>query len=354
MGLAAKKPMKFYLPEGLNASNPPEARGKRRDHVRMLVLDRENGKTKHDQFKNLENYLNKGDLLVLNISRTLPASFKVNIRRGCKIIQENVEIRLAQRKSNSVWKVLVVDAKVQQSDVLLFSPSLTGFVRAVNRNEPLVKVCFSARGNELYDQLYRLGEPIRYEYINGEWSLEHYQTAYGTVPGSVEMASAGRAFSWEILLRLKKKGVQIARITLHTGLSYFLNDQWEIGPVDSLEEYEVPGETIRKIKATKEGGGKVVAVGTTVVRALESAVDSQGMPVAKKGWTNLHIHEDFSLKVVDALITGFHEPEASHLDMLSAFVPPMLLKAAYHNAIKEKYLWHEFGDMNLIISGEII
>ncbi|WP_408007354.1 S-adenosylmethionine:tRNA ribosyltransferase-isomerase [Pseudalkalibacillus sp. A8] len=353
MGLAAKKPMKFYLPNELNASNPPEARGIRRDHVRMMVLDRANGKTKHDQFNNLEYYLNKGDLLVLNVSRTLPASFKVKIRRGGNIIQENVEIRLAQRKSNSVWKALIVDAKVQQSDVLLFSPSLTGFVRATNRNEPLVTVCFSARGNELYDQLYRLGEPIRYEYINENWGLEHYQTVYGTVPGSVEMVSAGRAFSWEMLIRLKKKGVQIARITLHTGLSYFLNDQWKVGPADSLEEYEVPSETIRKIQATKQAGGKVVAVGTTVVRALESAVDQQGIPVSKKGWTSLHIHEEFSLKVVDGLITGFHEPEASHLDMLSAFVSPILLKNAYHDAIQEKYLWHEFGDMNLILTGEL-
>ncbi|WP_221566532.1 S-adenosylmethionine:tRNA ribosyltransferase-isomerase [Alkalihalobacillus sp. TS-13] len=353
MALAAKKPMKFHLPGELNASMPPEVRGMRRDHVRMMVLDRVNGKTRHDHFHHLETYLDKGDLLVLNISRTLPASFRVKIRRDCRVVQENVEIRLAQRKSNSVWKVLIVDAKVQKNDVLVFSPNLTAFVRSMNKTEPLVTICFSSRGNELYNQLYMLGEPIRYEYIHHDWSLEHYQTVYGTVPGSVEMVSAGRAFSWEMLLRLKKKGVKVATITLHTGLSYFTNDQWQVGPADSLEEYEVPGETVHEINETKQSGGKVIAVGTTVVRALESAVDQQGDSVSKKGWTNLHIHEDYSLNVVDGLITGFHEPEASHLDMLSAFISPRLLKNAYQDAIREKYLWHEFGDMNLIIRGVV-
>ncbi|WLD92536.1 S-adenosylmethionine:tRNA ribosyltransferase-isomerase [Alkalihalobacillus sp. AL-G] len=351
MALAAKDPMKFELPSELNAAKPAERRGIRRDHVRLMVLDRNSGNNQHDQFYKLENYLNEGDLLVLNTSRTLPSSFSVEIRRASRLMAPEAEIRLAQRKSNSVWKVLVVGQTVKQGDELIFSGSLRARVCSCSTKSPLVTVSFSKRGIALYDELYKLGEPIRYEYIHDNWPLEYYQTVYGTVPGSVEMTSAGRAFSWELLSRLKKKGIQIAPITLHTGLSYFLNDQWKVGPADSLEEYEVPGVTADLIRKTIAGGGRVIAVGTTVVRALESAVDGSGNPVPQKGWTNLHVHSDFQLNVVDGLITGFHEPEASHLDMLSAFVSPHILKNAYQEAVHRQYLWHEFGDMNLVLGG---
>ncbi|WP_349408278.1 S-adenosylmethionine:tRNA ribosyltransferase-isomerase [Pseudalkalibacillus sp. SCS-8] len=349
MALAAKNPIEFHLPTELNAVGPPESMGGRRDDVKLLILDRKTGGIHHDRFNNIDEHFKPGDLLILNISRTLPASFKVNIRRGNQIIASEVEVRLGQRKSNSVWKVLFIHFTVQKGDEIIFSRILKAVVRSKNKSTPLVTICFSLRGKELYNQLYLLGEPIRYEYIQHDWPLTAYQTVYGTVPGSVEMVSAGRAFSWELLLRLKKRGVGLATITLHTGLSYYGNDQWHVGPADSLEEYEVPANTIEAIKETKLRGGKVIAVGTTVVRAVESAVDTQGVPVEKKGWTNLHIDETFSLNVVNGLLTGFHEPKASHLDMLSAFIKPHLLKAAYQKAIDHKYLWHEFGDINLIL-----
>lgn len=350
MALAARNPIEFDLPNELNAAGPPEARGLRRDDVKLMVLDPKSGETGHDHFQNLEQYVQPGDLLVMNLSRTLPASFKVKVKRCGKLIADDVEVRLGQRKSNSVWRVLFVNTTVQQGDEVIFSPNLKAFVRSRKGNQPLVTILFTLKGNALYNELYTSGEPIRYEYIHENFGLDHYQTVYGTIPGSVEMVSAGRAFSWEMLFRLKKRGVQLADITLHTGLSYFGNDQWHVGPSDSLEEYEVPGETIAKIQSTKKAGGKVIAIGTTVVRALESAVDSNGTPVAKRGWTNLHIEEHTKLQVVDGLLTGFHEPKASHLDMLSAFVSPGLLKNAYREAIEKRYLWHEFGDMNLIIA----
>ncbi|MGM7702528.1 S-adenosylmethionine:tRNA ribosyltransferase-isomerase [Pseudalkalibacillus sp. Hm43] len=350
MALAAKNPIEFELPNELNAVGPPEAKGLRRDHVKLMVLDPATGETEDDVFPNLENHLKPGDLLVMNLSRTLPASFKVDLKRCGETIAENIEVRLGQRKSNSVWRVLFVDTKVRQGDEVVFSPNLKAYVRSRKSNQPLMTICFSLKGNSLYNELYTLGEPIRYEYIHENWGLDLYQTVYGTVPGSVEMVSAGRALSWEMLLRLKKRGIQLADITLHTGLSYFGNDQWHVGPSDSLEEYEVPTDTIEKIRRTKQAGHKVIAIGTTVVRALESAVDAEGTPVAKRGWTNLHIHEDYALQVVDGLLTGFHEPKASHLDMLSAFVVPERLKKAYREAIRKRYLWHEFGDMNLILA----
>ncbi|MCF6138421.1 S-adenosylmethionine:tRNA ribosyltransferase-isomerase [Pseudalkalibacillus berkeleyi] len=350
MALAAKHPIDFDLPIDLNATGPPETKGLRRDDVKLMILDSKSGDTTHDQFPRLGQYVHPGDLLVMNVSRTLPASFKVKLKRCGKLVAEDVEVRLGQRKSNSVWRVLLIDVNVQQGDEMIFSPNLKAFIRSSKKDQPLTTIWFSLKGNALYNELYKLGEPIRYEYIDEKWGLEQYQTVYGTVPGSVEMVSAGRAFTWELLIRLKKAGVQLANITLHTGLSYYGSDQWQVGPSDSLEEYEVPSDTIEKIRQTKQAGGKIIAIGTTVVRALESAVDSEGISVAKRGWTNLHIDENYSLKVVDGLLTGFHEPKASHLDMLSAFVSPELIRQAYSEAIRTKYLWHEFGDINLIIA----
>jgi S-adenosylmethionine:tRNA ribosyltransferase-isomerase len=179
--------------------------------------------------------------------------------------------------------------------------------------------------------------------------LDYYQTVYATAPGSVEMPSAGRAFSWELLLKLQSRGVHIAYVQLHTGLSYLLKDEWQQSPEQNFEQYLVPAETVRIIHEAKARGNKILAVGTTVVRALETSANELGELLPGSDWTNLHIHADYPLKVVDALITGFHEPEASHLDLLSAFIDRELLCNAYRQAVDERYLWHEFGDMNLII-----
>jgi S-adenosylmethionine:tRNA ribosyltransferase-isomerase len=201
----------------------------------------------------------------------------------------------------------------------------------------------------LYEQIYQLGEPVRYEYIRQPWSLDYYQTVYATVPGSVEMPSAGRAFSWELLLKLQNSGVQIVYVQLHTGLSYLLKDECQQSPEQNFEEYLVPADTVRAIHDAKARGNKIIAVGTTVVRALETSVNELGELSPGTGWTNLHIHANYPLRVVDALLTGFHEPEASHLDLLSAFIDRHLLSNAYKQAVDHRYLWHEFGDMNLII-----
>ena len=210
---------------------------------------------------------------------------------------------------------------------------------------PLKTILFSKKGTDLFNCIYALGEPIRYEYINHNWGLDYYQTVFASQPGSVEMPSAGRAFSWELLFNLQKKGIELDFIQLHTGLSYLLDDELETLPTDNFEEYHLSEKTIGKIHRTKASGGRVIAVGTTVVRALESA----GVTGALDGVTNLYINKSFPLKMVDGIITGFHEPKASHLDMLTAFVPQDKLWNAYEEAIEQHYLWHEFGDMNLII-----
>jgi S-adenosylmethionine:tRNA ribosyltransferase-isomerase len=336
--------MKFDLPDELNAKEPPERRGLRRDFVKMMVLNKGTGKIEHTKFCHLDRYLKKGDLLVLNASRTVPAVLKSKRERD----GAEVEVRLAHRKNESLWEALPVQTSLLVGDVIRFSPLLTATVVEQSPESPFVSLEFSLCCSELYNQIYSLGEPVRYEYIKEPWNLDYYQTVFATIPGSVEMPSAGRAFSWELLFRLQKKGVRIAYITLHTGLSYLLDDKWHKGPDENFEQFEVPHETAKDIQNTKEAGGRVVAVGTTVVRALETAA-LKGELQASAGWTNLYIQEDTALKVCDGLITGMHEPEASHLQLLSAFVRPDLLYAAYQDAIEQQYLWHEFGDMNLII-----
>jgi S-adenosylmethionine:tRNA ribosyltransferase-isomerase len=344
MGAAA---FDFYLPSDLNASHPPERRGVRRDYVKMMVLDRQTGNVRHDQFYQLADYLLPGDLIVLNNSRTVPAILQARQKRGTQLIEDKVEIRLARRHDEAIWDVLIVAEEVCLGDILQFSTDLAAQVIHQKKGSPLKTIHFSKKGTELFNHIYALGEPIRYEYIQHEWELDYYQTVFASHPGSVEMPSAGRAFSWEMLFNLQRKGIQLEFIQLHTGLSYLLDDELESSPEENYEEYHLSEDTMKKIYKTKASGGRVIAVGTTVVRALETAALTKQL----SGITNLYINENFPLKLVDGIITGFHEPKASHLEMLTAFVPQEILFNAYHTAIKKSYLWHEFGDMNLILNG---
>lgn len=342
--MMAIKALDFYLPDELNASHPPEKRGLRRDHVRMMVLDRTTGEIFHNRFYHLVNYLQPGDLVILNNSRTIPAVLKGKWLRKMEQVAPQVEVRLARRLSEDTWEALIVANPMKTGDSLQFSPELSANVIENKDNSPLKTIQFTKKGTDLFNIIYYLGEPIRYEYINHPWSLDYYQTVFASHPGSVEMPSAGRAFSWELLFTLMQKGVQIDYIQLHTGLSYLLDDQLEQSPDKNEEEYHISERTMEKILVTKASGKRVIAVGTTVVRALESAARNSAL----SGVTNLYIHPHYPLKIVDGIITGFHEPKASHLDMLSAFVSEQLLLNAYDEAIKSRYLWHEFGDMNLI------
>lgn len=335
----------FDLPPALHASIPPEQRGIRRDRVRMMTLDRVTGEAAHTQFFHLDQYLNAGDVLVLNNSRTIPAVLKAAMKVNGVIMHEDVEVRLARRRNDSVWESLIVSDVLKPGDCMHFSHTLSATVMEEQENSPLKTLQFSKTGLELFNDIYSLGEPVRYEYIQHPWSLNYYQTVYGTIPGSIEMPSAGRAFSWELLFALQQKGVKIAFLQLHTGLSYLMEDKWHNGPVNQVEQYNIPEETMENILRARERGGRVIAVGTTVVRALESSICNGRLA----GWTNLHIDSDHSLKIADGILTGFHEPEASHLDMLAAFISEDKLLHAYREAIEQGYLWHEFGDMNIII-----
>lgn len=339
----------FMLPPELEAHAPPEYRGLRRDHVRLMVLPRFEGEPIHGRFDSIGKYLRSGDLLVVNNSRTLPAMLSAQDEQG-----RILEVRLAHRREEDLWDCLVLDGRIhkgQEGMQLTFGEELTA--RLVRRRPDLPflwQIKFDHCCLPLLDLIYRLGQPVRYPYVQEGYPLDLYQTVYASEPGSVEMPSAGRALTWELLLKLQRQGVEMTSLTLHTGLSSTRDDAIDATHPNYPEEYDLPEATALAINATRARGGRVIAVGTTVVRAVETAAFPNGVVVASKGWTNLRITLGYELKTVDALLTGMHEPRASHLDLLSAFVAPDRLQSAYREALGLGYLWHEFGDMNLIIS----
>ncbi|WP_456276803.1 S-adenosylmethionine:tRNA ribosyltransferase-isomerase [Bacillus sp. AK128] len=335
-------PQAFQVPNYLNADQPIEHLGKKRDDVRLMVLDRTTGNTVHGEFLDLLHFLEPGDVLVLNNSRTIPAVLK-----GTQS-NRDVEIRLSRQINENHWEALIVGGLFSSLECISLPNGIKAKVAGSGNEKPLVKLHFSIKGQELFDFIYEYGEPIRYEYIKEPWTLDSYQTVYASIPGSVEMASAGRAFSWKLLNLLKEKGIELAFLQLHAGLSYYGNDQWP-NPSQHPEPYHVPVNVANKINKAKQNGKRIIAVGTTVVRALETVADESGNINPGSGVTTLYINEDTRVKTVDGLLTGLHEPEASHLDLLSAFIEKKLLFKAYHLAIEKGYLWHEFGDMNLIL-----
>lgn len=332
----------FQVLEYLNAHTPAEYKGIQRDHVRLMTLDSVTGDYSHNYFNKLDSYLLEGDLLVLNNSRTIPAVLKG--KRG----KQTIEIRLSRKLTSNEWEALIVGGVITIGEKIDLPGGLTATIIGLGTESPLIVLSFSKSGLDLLEIFYQYGEPLHYEYIEIPWPIEMYQTVYASVPGSVEMPSAGRAFTWRLLNKLKKKGINIAYLQLHAGLSYYGNDRWP-NPNKHLEEFCIPAETAELVNKTRKNNGRVIAVGTTVVRALETAVNVNGNVEPQKGITSLYIQKGYPLKAVDGLITGFHEPEASHLDLLSAFIDKDLLMKAYKKALVDGYLWHEFGDMNLIL-----
>jgi S-adenosylmethionine:tRNA ribosyltransferase-isomerase len=343
----------FTVPGELNAKEPPEKRGIARDHVKLMVIDRSSLKVTHSRFDRLPDFLRSGDLLVFNSSRTLPASLQ-----GCGAPSGPcIEVRLAQHLPDDSWLALLICQRgdpftcgLRAGMKIDFSQDLHAEVGKTDDRIPrLWKLRFSKSGNELIDLIYRIGQPIRYEYISSPWDLDYYQTVYAKEPGSAEMPSAGRAFTWKMLFDLKRQGIESAYLTLHTGLSSYMDDKLDRQHPASEEEYFISETTAGKINRTHEKNGRVIAVGTTVVRALESAASMHSRIEPGHNYTRLHINQNHDLSIVNGLITGFHEPEASHLDLLSAFLPAEHIGAAYGEAIRLGYLWHEFGDLNLIL-----
>jgi S-adenosylmethionine:tRNA ribosyltransferase-isomerase len=345
-------PLNFTLPPELEAAEPPEVRGQGRDDVRLLISYRSSGEVVHSRFPALGDFLAEGDLLVLNTSGTLPAALPARRADGTAL-----ELHLSTHLPGALWTVelrLPTEAGTQPftgarvGEVLRLPAGGRCTLRERYRSaEGVPTRLWLARLRlpaPLHDYLARHGFPIRYGYVRHAWPVSAYQTVYATEPGSAEMPSAGRAFTPALITRLIAHGVQVAPLLLHCGVASL-----EAHEPPYAEPYRVPAATARLVNATRAAGGRVIAVGTTVVRALESAANAQGVVHPCAGWTDLVITPERGIRVVDGLLTGLHEPRASHLAMLEALAGRAHLARAYAEALRERYLWHEFGDLHLLL-----
>jgi S-adenosylmethionine:tRNA ribosyltransferase-isomerase len=352
--------VRFELPPALEAAAPPEARGLRRDGVRLLLIDRGSGAVGHARFSELPRLLGPGDLLVANDSRTLPASLV-----GWTAAGDPLELRLAGRDGDR-WAALALGVPAHGDPAMVptdarpappalypggrvaFAGGLEAEVLARHDEVPsMVWVGFDRCCARLLEALHRAGQPVRYAYVPERWDLHHYQTVFAAAPGSAEMPSAGRPFTVQTLHELRASGVGLATISLHAGLSTYGDPEVDRRFVPA-EPYRIPEATAAAVARCRAAGGRVIAVGTTVVRTLETAAEPTGRVRHGTGVTRLRIDPDHRLRVVDGLLTGLHEPEASHLDLTLSFVDLAVLRKAYDEALREGYLWHEFGDVCLI------
>jgi len=342
-GPASRDPADFVLPAEREAHDPPEARGLARDGVRLLVSRRASGEVSHHAFTDLPGLLLPGDLLVVNTTGTLPAQVRT---------AGGLAVHFSTAQPDGTWLV-----ELRQLKDKISMPNGHGHPGQVI---PLpagawltLQDCATARlwrarlSVAVVPYLLRHGLPIRYSYVRRDWPLSFYQTVFAARPGSAEMPSASRPFTPEVVTALATRGVLIAPLTLHCGVSSL-----EAGEDPYPEPYDVPPATARLVNHVRASGGRVIAAGTTVVRALETAARADGRDggvVAAAGWTSHVVTPQTGVRAVDGLLTGLHEPRSSHLRMLAAFAGPDLLARCYAEAIGAGYLWHEFGDVHLLI-----
>jgi S-adenosylmethionine:tRNA ribosyltransferase-isomerase len=338
----------FDLPAALEASEPPEGRGLTRDAVRMLVAHRDTGSLTHSTFTLLPAFLDPGDLVVVNTSGTIPAAVDAIAPDGT-----TVTVHLSTMLGDDRWVVEPRRPSGRGTERWTGGPLPRRLAVGEGASVELLEryagserlwVARLALPQPALTWLALNGHPIRYGYVDRPWPVTAYQNVYATEPGSAEMPSAGRPFTPELVTRLVAKGVVVAPVVLHTGVASLESDE-----LPYPERVRVPASTARLVNATRASSGRVVAVGTTVVRALESAAGPTGVLGPYDGWTDLVVTPDRGVRAVDGLLTGWHEPEASHLLMLEAIAGRDLLERSYEASLAEGYLWHEFGDAHLVL-----
>jgi S-adenosylmethionine:tRNA ribosyltransferase-isomerase len=323
------------IPTDLYASAPPDDRGE----VRLMVA--RPGHLEHAVFCDLDAHLEPGDLVVVNTSRTLPAAVPATRQDGSTVV---VHFSTPHEDGSWVVELRAVDLSRTAGrpyEVL----DLPGGVRLrLVEGGPRLWAASVAVEGDVVAWLHRVGRPIRYGYLGREHPLEDYQTVFALEDGSAEMPSAARPFTADLVTRLVRKGVLIAPLTLHCGVSSL-----EAGEPPLPERWRVPPVTARLVESTRTAGSRVVAAGTTVTRALETAAEATGVVRAGAGWTELVLGPDRPARVVTGLITGWHDPQASHLGLLQAVAGSALVEAAYEHAVENRYRWHEFGDSCLLL-----
>jgi S-adenosylmethionine:tRNA ribosyltransferase-isomerase len=350
----ARDALAFTLPPEREAHEPPEARGIPRDGVAMLVSRRAADEISHHAFTDLPALLLPGDLLVVNNSATLPAAVRLtDTRLTGRVVPTGLAVHFSTPLPDGDW--LVELREVRGGSTVPYHDGWPGQTLELPGGAVMdLKRRFTERlwrarlSTAVVPYLLRHGSPIRYSYVQRPWPIEAYQTVFGTTPGSAEMPSASRPFTPEIVTRLVARGITFAPLTLHTGVSSLEGDE---DPYP--EPFDVAPATARLVNLTRQQGGRVIAVGTTVVRALETAARVPdafpGRVAPAAGWTEHIVTPEHPLLAVDGLITGLHEPRSSHLRMLAAFAGLDLLGRCYEAAIDGGYLWHEFGDLHLLL-----
>lgn len=325
--------MIFTLPPTLEAQAPPEARGVGRDGVRLLVSSSDG--VGHHQFTDLPSLLRAGDVLVVNTSATMPAA--VPVPSSPLVVHFSTEqpdgtwlVELRQAAEKAPFRAGRAGARYP-----LFGGGSVTLRRSFSAGR-LWESDVDTQGRGVPEYLAAFGAPIRYSYVGQRWPISYYQTVFGVTTGSAEMPSASRPFTERLVTRLVARGIQFAPVLLHTGVA-----SPEAHERPYPERFAVPRTSRDVVARARADGRRVIAVGTTAVRAIESDAD--------EGWTDVIITPSRGVRHVDGLLTGFHEPQASHLDMLAAIAGHTLLCETYREAVASGYLWHEFGDVNLLL-----
>lgn len=333
----------YELPQELIAQDPLEDRS----GSRLLVLDRETGKTEHHRFRDIVDWLNPGDCLVVNDTRVIPARLiGSRAETGAKI-----EVLLLKRQEGDVWETLVKPGKKAKpgTKILFGDGLLTGEVlEVVEDGNRRIRFQYEGIFEEILDQLGQMPLP---PYITHQLKDKNrYQTVYAKHDGSAAAPTAGLHFTPELLQTIRDKGVQIAHVTLHVGLGTFRPVKVEniLDHHMHSEFYVVEEEQARLINETKKRGGRVIAVGTTSCRTLESAAGQDGILKPGSGWTDIFIYPGYEFRLIDCLITNFHLPESTLLMLVCALAGRDRILAAYEEAVKERYRFFSFGDAMFI------
>ena len=337
----------------MNASKKPRSN---KDKENLIVYNSSSDQADFLKIEALSDFLQAGDLLVVNDAATLPSSHIAETLKG-----EIFELRLASAVSENTWKAIAMGSgnwhnttesrglppEFKIGDIILIAGKLNAKIREISFANRFLTIEFENEKTEIWTELLKNGRPIQYSYLEEDLNLNEFQTVFASQPWAIEMPSAGRPLSWNLLQNLLKKGVKIATLTHAAGIS-----STGLAELDAIlplpERSDISQKTVDLVNETKAKNNKVIAVGTTVVRALEGRFYSHGELKSGVEITDLRIHNQFKLNVVDALLSGLHDPSESHFELMRAFASEVSLKSVFNEAEKRDFLCHEFGDSILV------
>jgi S-adenosylmethionine:tRNA ribosyltransferase-isomerase len=340
--------MMYELPPELFAREPRELHGGDRGASKLLVMNRVTQKVEHSMFPEIGDYLDTGDLIILNNTKTIKAQLF-----GWADEKKRVDVRLCVEKGDNMWQCLILPSQsVEPGSNLRFgNGKLTGTVIEKRKELPLWVVKFDVENRDiLLKILDEIAVPIVPPYAKKRISIDHLQNVYAKIEGSAEMPTAGRHFTKELMKKLEKQGIKFAYVTLHTGLSSIAIGEATFEEHTMYEEkYSISQETADTINETRENGSQIVGCGTTTVRVLETVADNGGNVKPGGGYTDLYIYPGYTWKIIDVLITNFHPWRTSRIALAAAFTGKDLLMEGYNQAIERGYMFYDYGDSTLTL-----